>query len=555
MSIRAKLFSSFAAVVLIAIILGLAGLVSSILLNNNTTDVNEHRMEVNSINTVLIGHYDWRQKLIESVYMGKPFTGSLDPNTCAFGKWKASESGKSSMNDSNVMAFVHNIEGPHADIHIKARDVVALLEAGDEQGARALFENEIMLETRDVISMLLDLEEHYNHTLKTKVDQAKTISDTTITIIIILTLIGAAISITLAVKLAFSISTPLTAVTVFMKKASSTGDIELTPEDHETINRFSSLKDEIGQTIAAVASFVKRVNEVASSLEKISNNDLTTELPLLSDRDTMGLSLNKMINTLNTMFIEINSSTGQVTTGSNQIAESAQSLAQGSTEQAASIEQLSASISEIARKTKDNADLAERAADLAHTIKDTAEDGSRQMNEMISAVKDINQASQSINKVIKVIDEIAFQTNILALNAAVEAARAGAAGKGFAVVAEEVRNLAAKSAEAAKDSGGLIQDSMDKAELGSRIAADTASSLAKIVSGINESDLIAADIARSSQSQSEEIKQITEGIDQVAQVIQQNSAVAEENAAASEQMSSQSIFLNDLIAQFKLKRV
>ena len=236
---------------------------------------------------------------------------------------------------------------------------------------------------------------------------------------------------------------------------------------------------------------------------------------------------------------------------SKQIAAGAQALAQGSTQQAASVEQLSSSITEIAQKTRDNADMANRAAALANKIKQNAETGSFQMGEMMEAVREINQASQSINKVIKVIDDIAFQTNILALNAAVEAARAGQHGKGFAVVAEEVRNLAAKSAEAAKDTGSLIANSMEKAELGSRIADETASSLTEIVSGINESNQIVMQIATSSEEQSAGIVQINQGIDQVAQVIQQNSATAEESAAASEEMSSQSAMLQDLVSQFK----
>ena len=197
--------------------------------------------------------------------------------------------------------------------------------------------------------------------------------------------------------------------------------------------------------------------------------------------------------------------------------------------------------------------MAGRAAELANSIKGNAEKGSRQMDEMITAVNEINDAGQSISKVIKTIDDIAFQTNILALNAAVEAARAGQHGKGFAVVAEEVRNLASKSANAAKETGALIQDSAQKAELGARIAGETASSLSEIVSGINESSQIVGDIAKSTGDQTVGISHINKGIDEVAQVIQQTSATAQQSAAASQEMSAQSVVLEELIGQFKLK--
>ncbi|MDR2572172.1 MAG: methyl-accepting chemotaxis protein, partial [Oscillospiraceae bacterium] len=341
------------------------------------------------------------------------------------------------------------------------------------------------------------------------------------------------ISFALAFYISGLISKPLHALTSFMNRAGKTGDIILSPEDTATIGQFAQIKDEIGQAISGSAMFVGHVTKIADLLEMIANGDLTVDITPLSDKDRMGNSMHLMHDKLNEMFQEITSSANQVSTGSQQVSDGAQTLAQGSTEQAASIQQLSSSIAEISEKTKTNAVTADKTAKLSEAIKEKAEKGSQQMNEMITAVSDINEASKSIGKIIKTIDDIAFQTNILALNAAVEAARAGQHGKGFAVVAEEVRNLASKSAEAAKDTGDMIQNSIDKAELGSNIAGETAASLTEIVSGINESSQLVTEIAKSSDEQSAGISQVNIGIDQVAQVVQQNSATVEESAAAS----------------------
>jgi len=350
-----------------------------------------------------------------------------------------------------------------------------------------------------------------------------------------------------------TITKPLVPLTSFMMKASAEGDITIRPEDTEVISRFAHTKDEMGQCISACASFVKHISIVSDALETIANGDLTTEISLLSAKDALGNSLQRMIRSLNTMFVDIGAATTQVSAGSKQIADGSQMLAQGSTEQASAIEQLSVSIGEIADKTKENAGIAKDAADLSVKIRKNAETGSAQMEYMMQAVQEINNAGNKIGKVIRVIDDIAFQTNILALNAAVEAARAGQHGKGFAVVAEEVRNLAAKSAEAAKDTSELIENSISKANLGLKIATETAESLKEIVEGINHSADIVAKIAQSSEEQSAAIVQINTGVDQVAQVVQINSASAEESAAAAEEMSSQSYVLAQIISQFKLR--
>jgi len=354
----------------------------------------------------------------------------------------------------------------------------------------------------------------------------------------------------------FSVSKPLKKIGLFAEKISN-GDIGVSAATAETIAVRSS--DEVGVLARALEHAYDQlrgyVGEIQERMQGLAAGDLTAESTFDFQGDFILIkdSINDHIRNLNHTMSEINGSSTQVSSGAKQVADGAQSLAQGATQQAAAIEELSSSIAEIAERTKANADTANRTSALSGTIKDNAERGSHQMDDMISAVREINDASKSISKIIKTIDDIAFQTNILALNAAVEAARAGQHGKGFAVVAEEVRNLASKSAEAARETGDMIQNSMEKAALGSRIAGETAASLTEIVTGINESTRLVAEIVRASDEQSMGIMQINTGIDQVAQVVQHNSATAEQSAAAAEEMSGQSSLLQQLITQFRLK--
>jgi methyl-accepting chemotaxis protein len=372
-------------------------------------------------------------------------------------------------------------------------------------------------------------------------------------IVLVIAGVSAIVSVIIAFFIKNIITKPLIALSKFLNKAGSTGDITIDPNEEKFLESFMKNKDEIGQMIKHCGVFIDHVIKISEELESLATGDLTTDFEIISEVDTMGISVQRMVDSLNNMFHEINSSAEQVSSGSKLVADGAQALAQGSTEQTATVEELSSSISVIADKTKANAQMAEEAAKLAGTIIGSAKKGSSQMDDMMNAVKEINEASQSISKVMKTIDEIAFQTNILSLNAAVEAARAGQHGKGFAVVAEEVRNLAAKSAQSAKETGSMIQNAIDKAELGVKIATETAESLSEIVSGINESNKLSDQIAKSSDEQLEGISQINSGIDQVAQVVQQNSATAQESAAASQEMSGQSDMLQKLIMHFKLK--
>lgn len=310
----------------------------------------------------------------------------------------------------------------------------------------------------------------------------------------------------------------------------------------------------LGMFISRLIS--KPVAKLVESADQIADGDLNVVIDIDSEDEIgqLAASFRKMSDNLNEVMSNIQTAADQVATGAKQISEVSVTLSQGSTEQASSVEQLTSSTEEIASQTRQNADSSNEANKIADAARQNAIVGNNQMKEMLGAMEEINAASQNISKIIKVIDEIAFQTNILALNAAVEAARAGQHGKGFAVVAEEVRNLAARSANAAKETTELIEGSIKKVEGGTRIANETATALQQIVDDIAKVATIIGDIATASNEQAIGINQINQGIMQVSQVVQASSANLEETAATSEELASQADMLKEQVNRFNLRK-
>lgn len=429
------------------------------------------------------------------------------------------------------------------------QQVVDLLKAGKKEEAQALIEGaysatctEIDLHLSDVIAASeVRAQDYYNsgnqNYLSSLIFQ------------ICLSIICIVLTEILVVLLTRSITRPIFEIEKAVS-AMAKGDMK-TPVTYESKDELGHLSENLRFVLKTLSSYI---SHICSRLNSMASGDLTVEMDMeyLGEFASIRESGNQIIHALNETLGRINISAEQVASGSDQVSAGAQALSQGATEQASSVEELTATIEDLSQQVSSTA---ANAADVNSQLTKTAESVSvcnSQMEEMMQAMEKINTSSNNIGRVIKTIEDIAFQTNILALNAAVEAARAGSAGKGFAVVADEVRSLASKSGEAAKNTTALIEESLRVVEGGVQITQQTRATLTDIVQGTEVVVEGMKKITSAADSQAIGIQQVTQGMDQISAVVQTNSATSEESAAASEELSSQSQELKRMVSRFRL---
>jgi len=329
------------------------------------------------------------------------------------------------------------------------------------------------------------------------------------------------------------------------------GQLAMRADASRHAGEFGTIVQGINSTLDAV---INPMNEAAEVLTRVANRDLTARMQGSYQGDLAKIknSLNLAVDNLDEGLQQVAVGAEQVASASGQISSGSQALAQGASEQASSLEEVSSSLQEMASMTRQNAGNAREAQSMAEGARGTADKGVDSMMRLSEAIEQIKGSSDQTAKIVKTIDEIAFQTNLLALNAAVEAARAGDAGKGFAVVAEEVRNLAMRSAEAAKNTANLIEESQRNAEGGVRINMEVFGNLQEINDQVNHVGEVMAEIAAASEQQTQGIDQINAAVTQMDQLTQMNAANSEESASAAQELSGQAEEMRALVASFKL---
>lgn len=383
------------------------------------------------------------------------------------------------------------------------------------------------------------------------VAELNNLSNTMLLVVIVVITAAFVVSVLMGLNGARSLIKPILEVEMASKQiAEGNLDIDIT---YHSKNELGQLASGMRETIRSLKSYISDIEYTLGELAK-GNLTVRTSADFKGHFVALENSIQRIIDQQMKTVAQLSQSADQVASGSGQVSAGSQALAQGTTEQASSIEELAATINRISEQVNNTAENANQAGQKMGETTTEVDICSRQMQQMVEAMTEITQSSDEIGKIIKTIEDIAFQTNILALNAAVEAARAGAAGKGFAVVADEVRNLASKSAEAAKNTTALIGGSIKAVDNGTEIVGSTAKSLSKVIESTRTVDELVGKIALAANEQADSITQVTQGVDQISGVVQTNSATAEQSAAAAEELSTHAQLLKQLVSLYQLKK-
>lgn len=491
-------------------------------------------------------HYKWSSNLSNALYSGSEFTGSTDPTGCVLGQWLYGEAGTE---DKDILALRSQMEPLHKQLHESAIYVLGLYET-DPAAAQAYYQETIMSNLSTLVGLLEQVVERGGVLNEnSKANMVKTVST-----MHVVTGIGLLLTLFFLLSLVLYIMKRVVKpILLLTEKTKPLQDgrmkLELTYNANDEIG---DLTKTLRQSIDQTHRYIEDINRMMGELSA-GNFDVSVSVPFIGDFKSISDSIDSFTSSLSSVMKNIHRVEDSVYAHARTLSNGSQSLAQGTTEQAAAVEELSSTLDELAKSAKINIQKSSEVRENAHQTGDQVNLSSGQMELLISAMADISRTSEQIENIISTIESIAFQTNILALNASVEASRAGEAGKGFAVVANEVRNLAAKSDQAAKATKELIENSVRATTKGSAIVQEVSETLHKTLSLVTASNSAIDEITDAVQEEAEAVSQVAEGIGQIASVVQTNSANSEESAAVSAELFEQVNQMKNQTSNFRLK--
>ena len=531
----------------------LAVMVFSVMTTKNIYNMEDSAAANVAVNEVLqraqkaeAAHYKWSSNLSNALYAGMEFTGSTDPTGCVLGQWLYGEAGTE---DKAILDLRTQLEPLHKELHESAAYVLELYNTDPAQ-AQAYYQETISSNLGVLVGLL---EQVVERGVELNDLSALHMEQTVHTMHIVT---GAGLLLTLVLLLSlvlYIMRRVLKPILLITAKTKPLQDgcmkIEL---NYDANDEIGDLARTLKQSIDRINKYIEDINRMMGQLSG-GNFDVEASVPFIGDFRSISESIDSFTASLSSAMNNINDVEHKVFGHAQSLSNSSQMLAEGATDQAAAVEELTATTDDLARSAEKNIQMATEMRDNAHLTGDQVNLSSQQMEQLISAMTDISDTSQQIENIISTIENIAFQTNILALNAAVEASRAGEAGKGFAVVAKEVRDLAAKSDQAAKATKELIENSVQAAGKGSRIVEEVSTSLKKTLTLVTQSNDAVEEFADAVQIEATAISQVSEALGQISNVVQTNTANSEESAAVSAELFEQVNQMQKQTSRFKLK--
>lgn len=516
----------------------------------NMEDSEEFNVQVNAVlqraQQAEVAHYKWSANLSNALYSGTEFTGSTDHTGCVLGQWLYGEAGTE---DETILELRNQMEPLHKELHQSAIYVLDLLEK-DPEAAREYYQ-ETILKNLGVLVGLLDQVVERGTVLN---DESTAHMRQTVMTMHIVTAGGLVLAlfclICLVIYILRRVVRPILIITDKTKPLQE-GSMKL-ELDYKANDEIGDLSKTLKQSIEQTCQYIEDINRIMSELSA-GNFNVSTSVPFIGDFQSISDSIDSFTESLSMAISNIQKVEHEVFGYARSLSDGSQALAQGATEQASAVEELSTTLADLSRSANQNIKMASDMRDNAHLTGEQVNLSSQQMEILIGAMTDISTTSQQIEKIISTIENISLQTNILALNAAVESKRAGEAGKGFSVVAQEVRNLAAKSEEAAKATKELIENSVQAAARGNKIVEEVSTSLHKTLELVTQSNRAIDDITDAVQVEAASISQVAEGLGQISDVVQTNSANSEESATVSTELFEQVNRLQDQTRNFQLK--